>query len=171
VTEESPGDDLDDVFDVVANDTRIAILRALWDEHTANPEAVDGPQRDPVPFSDLRARAGVTDSGQLNYHLDRLVPEFVQHREGGYALTHAGAQVVGAAVSGVYTGTDADLGDAELDGCTAPDCPGTLAGTYEDGHVAVACDTCDIRTVMHVPPGSSRATRRRKTPKSSSSSR
>lgn len=150
--EPSLGGDLDEVFGVVANETRIAILRALWDEHTANPEAVDGPRSDPVAFSTLRDRVGVADSGQFNYHLDKLVPEFVQHREGGYALTHAGAQVVGAAVSGVYTDTDADIEAAEMGACTAPDCTGTLEASYEDGHVTVACDTCDLRTVMHVPP-------------------
>jgi len=94
---------------------------------------------------------GVADSGQFNYHLDKLVPEFVQHREGGYALTHAGAQVVGAAVSGVYTDTDADI-DVTMGECTESGCSGTLAASYEDGHVTVACDACDLRTVMHVPP-------------------
>lgn len=150
--EPSPGGDLDEVFGVVANETRIAIIRALWDEHTSNPEAVDGPRSAPVAFSTLRERVGVADSGQFNYHLDQLVPEFVQHREGGYALTHAGAQVIGAAVSGVYTDTDADLGAAEMGACTVPDCAGTLEASYEDGHVTIACDTCDLRTVMHVPP-------------------
>ncbi|WP_159904537.1 DUF7351 domain-containing protein [Salinirussus salinus] len=150
--EPSLGADLDEVFGVVANETRIAILRALWDEHTANPEEVDGPRSDPVAFSTLRERVGVADSGQFNYHLDKLVPEFVQHREGGYVLTHAGAQVVGAAVSGVYTDTDADLEAAEMGACTVSDCTGTLEASYEDGHVTVACDTCDLRTVMHVPP-------------------
>jgi DNA-binding transcriptional ArsR family regulator len=150
--EPSLGADLDEVFGVVANETRIAILRALWDEHTANPEEVDGPRSEPVAFSTLRERVGVADSGQFNYHLDKLVPEFVQHREGGYVLTHAGAQVVGAAVSGVYTDTDADLEAAEMGACTVSDCTGTLEASYEDGHVTVACDTCDLRTVMHVPP-------------------
>jgi hypothetical protein len=152
MTDQRLGDDLDEVFGVVANGTRIAILRALWDEHTANPELVDGPRSEPVAFSTLRERVGVADSGQFNYHLDKLVPAFVQHREDGYTLTHAGAQVVGAAVSGVYTDTDADLGAAEMGACTVSDCAGTLEASYEDGHVTVACDTCDLRTVMHVPP-------------------
>ena len=152
MTDQGPGDDPDEVFGVVANETRIAILRALWDEHTANPEEVDGPRSDPVAFSALRERVGVADSGQFNYHLDKLVPEFVQHREDGYALTHAGTQVIGAAVSGVYTDTDADLEPAEMGACTVSDCTGTLEASYEDGHVTVACDTCDLRTVMHVPP-------------------
>jgi hypothetical protein len=149
--EPSLGDDLDEVFGVVANGTRTAILWALWDEHTAEPETVDGPRSDPVAFSALRERVGVADSGQFNYHLDKFVPEFVQHREGGYALTHAGAQVVGAAVSGVYTDTDTDL-DVTMGECTDAGCSGTLEASYEDGHVTVACDTCDLRTVMHVPP-------------------
>lgn len=145
------GEDLDEAFGVVANETRIAILRALWDERTADPEAVDGPRSEPVAFSTLRERVGVADSGQFNYHLGKLVPEFVQHREDGYALTHAGTRVIGAAVSGVYTDTETDI-DVTMGECTEPDCPGTLAANYEDGHVTVACDACDIRTVMHAPP-------------------
>ena len=152
MTEQRAGVALDDAFGTVASETRIAILRALWDDHTANPEELDGPRPEPVAFSTLRERVGLADSGRFNYHLDQLVPEFVQQREGGYVLTHAGASVVGAAVSGVYTDTDADLEGAEMGACTASDCAGALGADYQDGHVTVTCDTCDIRTVMHVPP-------------------
>jgi DNA-binding transcriptional ArsR family regulator len=146
-----PGGDLDEVFGAVADETRIAILRALWEAHTAAPEELDGPEATPVPFSELRERVGVADSGRFNYHLDQLVPEFVHDREEGYALTHAGAQVVGAAVSGVYGGPEADL-DTTVGACTKAGCEGTLTATYADGHVTVACGTCDVETVMHVPP-------------------
>jgi hypothetical protein len=148
----SPDADLGDMFSTVANDTRFEILRALWAAHTENPGAVDGRDREPVPFSRLRERVGVRDSGRFNYHLDELVPQFVRNREDGYVLTHAGSQMIGTAVSGVYTETDAELDDAVLGACSEPDCGGTLMANYDSGHITVNCDTCDLRVVMHVPP-------------------
>ena len=152
MTDARPVPDLDDVFGVVANDTRFEILQALWDIHTESPEEIDGPERDPVPFSDLRERVGVRDSGRFNYHLSELVPRFVQHRADGYALTHAGAQIIGAVVSGVYTETDTELDANPVDDCGKQNCDGTLEASYDDGHVTVACDDCDVRIVMHAPP-------------------
>jgi DNA-binding transcriptional ArsR family regulator len=47
-----------EAFAVVGNETRLAILEALW----------RSPER-PVTFSDLRRRVGMRDSAQFNYHL------------------------------------------------------------------------------------------------------
>ncbi|MEF8780872.1 MAG: hypothetical protein V5A46_09370 [Haloferacaceae archaeon] len=152
MTDTSLGSDLDDVFGVVANDTRFAILRALWDAHTETPAEIEGPQREPVPFSVLRERVGVRDSGRFNYHLAELVPRFVKHREDGYALTHAGARIIGAVVSGVYTETETELDATDIGDCGGSNCDGTLETSYENGHVTVECDACDVRTVMHAPP-------------------
>ncbi|AUX10504.1 HTH domain protein [Halalkaliarchaeum desulfuricum] len=152
MTDGRPTSDFDDVCGIVANETRFSILQALWDAHTETPAEIEGPERDPVPFSELRERVGVQDSGRFNYHLSELVPRFVQHREDGYALTHTGARIVGAAVSGVYTETDTELDPTAVGDCGVPDCDGTLEASYEDGHVTVACDGCDVRIVMHAPP-------------------
>ena len=148
----SPTPDLEDVFGVLANDTRFEILESLWEAHTESPEEIVGPERDPVPFSELRERVGVRDSGRFNYHLSELVPRFVKHREDGYVLSHAGAGIIGAAVSGVYTETDTELDATRVNDCGNQDCEGTLEASYEDGHVTVECDACDVRVVMHAPP-------------------
>ena len=55
-----------EAFSVVGNETRLAILEALW----AAPER-------PVTFSELRSRVGMADSAQCNYHLYRLTGQFV----------------------------------------------------------------------------------------------
>ncbi|WP_436909628.1 DUF7347 domain-containing protein [Halosimplex marinum] len=72
-----------DTFALLSNEMRVRILAALAD---ADAEA--------VCFSDLRSRAGVTDSGQFNYHLERLRGELVAKTDDGYALTEAGERVV-----------------------------------------------------------------------------
>jgi hypothetical protein len=152
MSERTPERDLEDIFRLVANDTRVGIIRALWAAHTEDPDAIDGPWSDPVSFSSLRDRVGVGDSGRFNYHLDELVPQFVEKREGGYVLTDAGARIVGAAVSGVYTGSDVALEEPTMGTCTAADCGGTLEAEYERGHVTVACDACSWETVLYAPP-------------------
>jgi|APHM01.1.fsa_nt_gi hypothetical protein len=150
--EPSTGEQLSDVFGLVANDTRFEILRALWNARTETPEDVSGPEQDPVPFARLRERVGVRDSGRFNYHLDQLVPEFVDRRGEGYVLTYAGAQAIGAAVSGIYTERDVELGTATFGHCNEPDCSGVLETEYDSGHVVVECDTCDLSITMAVPP-------------------
>ncbi|WP_459193611.1 DUF7347 domain-containing protein [Halosimplex sp. J119] len=71
-----------DTFTLLSNETRVRILAALAD---ADAEA--------VRFSDLRTRVDVTDSGQFNYHLDRLRGELVAKTDDGYALTESGRAV------------------------------------------------------------------------------
>jgi hypothetical protein len=84
--------DPDEVFSAVANETRFDILRAVWD--LTKTDAGDAS----ATFAAVRAEAGVQDSGQFNYHLQKLSPRFVRKTEEGYETTHAGSQLVGAVV-------------------------------------------------------------------------
>ncbi|MFB6229082.1 MAG: ArsR/SmtB family transcription factor, partial [Halobacteriales archaeon] len=81
----------DDAFGVLGNETRIEILRALGD--------ADGP----LSFSELHDRVGTRDSGQFNYHLERLTGHFVRKAEDGYVLRRAGRRVIEAVLSGALT--------------------------------------------------------------------
>lgn len=72
-----------EVFELLGNDIRLRIVRELC---TAEPGCA-------VPFSRLRERVGVRDSGKFNYHLGRLRGPLVEKREDGYALTAAGRAV------------------------------------------------------------------------------
>ena len=74
-----------DALAMLGDETRIAILRALADAD------------EPLPFSELRKRAGVEDAGRFNYHLSKLREYFVREEGGGYTLRHAGSRVVAAA--------------------------------------------------------------------------
>lgn len=144
----SPGDEFDDVFGLLANETRIDIIRALWDEHDLD-EAL---APEPVPFSTLKERVGVRDSGRFHYHLDQLVPRFVRHHDDGYTLTYAGGKIVGAIISGIYTETDETLGPIATGDCPDTSCDGAIAREYEKGHVVEECDTCDLRRTAPAPP-------------------
>ncbi|MFB6075376.1 MAG: hypothetical protein ABEJ89_10220 [Haloarculaceae archaeon] len=140
--------DLDEVFGAVADGTRLDILRALWEQR----QGQERRDQEPVAFSTLREAVGVRDSGRFNYHLDKLRPHFVRKTGDGYALTYAGSRVVGAAVSGVYTDTDAELEPIRLEECYEDDCAGTIRARYESGTMHIECDTCDVRTVISAPP-------------------
>jgi hypothetical protein len=83
----------DEGFEVLGNETRMEILRAL------------GEAGGPLQFSELRERVGVRDSGQFNYHLERVVGQFVRKGEDGYALRQAGRRVVEVILSGAVTET------------------------------------------------------------------
>jgi len=144
--DDDSADGLEATFSLVANDIRLDILRALWDIYTDDPT----PEPDPVPFSTLKDRVGIRDSGRFHYHLDELVPQFVTHHEDGYTLTYAGAQIIGAGFSGEYTNTDATLDAQPIDACS--NCDGTLEVRYERGHAIVDCDSCDATRIMSVPP-------------------
>jgi len=139
------GDDLHEAFGLVANETRFDILRALWEASKDEPDAVQ--------FSRLREYVGIDDSGQFNYHLDELVPRFVRKEEDGYGLTHAGRQVIGAAVSGVYT--DAETTAVEpIDVGECAECGGQLEARYDSGEMEIECLDCELVVTdgMAAPP-------------------
>lgn len=64
----------DDAFAVLGNETRLGILRALWDAY--NPQETDNS----VPFSEFYDRVGFDDTGNFNYRLGKLTGDFVRLR-------------------------------------------------------------------------------------------
>lgn len=124
-----------DALATVANEHRLAILREL---------AAAG---DPLAFSELRTRVGMSDTGLFNYHLGELCGRFVRQTEGGYELGYAGERVVLAAgdldPEGAAALADAADGDGACPVCGEQDCdrvihvhlagPGTSTGRSGSG--------------------------------------
>ncbi|MEF8776502.1 MAG: helix-turn-helix domain-containing protein [Haloarculaceae archaeon] len=81
----------DEAFSLLGNETRVQILEALADAE------------DPLSFSALHEQVDLRDSGQFNYHLDKLVGYFVESTDEGYDLRRAGSRVVEAILSGAVT--------------------------------------------------------------------
>jgi len=138
------GDRIDpDPFEAVTTETRVAILRSLAKRQSAAPD-------DPtLAFAELRERAGIGDSGNFNYHLDRLQPEFVRKANGGYRLTPAAIELVGTLRAGVAPTTD--RGPVPLDGdCRL--CGEALSATYEEGLLSVACENGHAQPKGILPP-------------------
>lgn len=118
-------------FESLSHPVRLGILEALGER------LKEQPAEPTIGFSDLRREVGMRDSGNFNYHLDKLRGRFVRNTDGGYQITSAGLQVVAAVISGTYGG-EKQLGPKGLaDPC--PACGEELIATYQSGLLTVSC--------------------------------
>jgi hypothetical protein len=121
-----------DGFDLLADDTRAAILRELAEARRESPA-------DPyLAFSELRERVGTEDSGRFNYHLGKLRGHLVAQTDDGYMLSPVGQQAAGAILGGAYSDPE-DRGPVELsDYCGR--CGEVLEAVYRDGLLHITCE-------------------------------
>ncbi|MFD1647634.1 winged helix-turn-helix domain-containing protein [Haloarchaeobius litoreus] len=133
-----------DVFGLLGNEVRVDILRALGMR-----------PNDRLSFSALFDRVDIADSGNFNYHLDRLCGVFVRKTDdgddSGYELTHAGREVVGAMYAGTYT-TNATI-DPIRPGWNCLLCDGEMVVRYADERAEFRCVDCDGGAEFSFPPG------------------
>jgi DNA-binding transcriptional ArsR family regulator len=121
----------DDAFAVLGDETRLGILRAL------------GEAAEPLSFSTLRDRVGVADSGQFNYHLEKVVGHFVEKDDDGYVLGRAGRRIVEAVLSGAVTGTP-ELERTGIDQ-SCGNCGAPVEIRWRSGNVELFCTECPGR--------------------------
>lgn len=118
----------DDAFAVLANETRLEILRALGEASEA------------LSFTELRKAVGLRQGGQFNYHLDKLVGHFVRKTDGGYELRQPGRGVVQAVLSGTVT-ADPEVEPSPVDiGCLL--CGNPIKVSYRAERVELYCTGC-----------------------------
>lgn len=118
----------DDAFALLGNETRMEMLQTLGDTD------------EPMSFTELFDRVGVSDSGQFNYHLDRLAGHFVRSSDDGYELQRAGERVVEAVLSGAVTESP-EMEPTQTD-MPCPLCDGPVEVSYRDEWVAHSCTEC-----------------------------
>lgn len=126
-----------EAFSLLGNETRLAILLALWEFH--EPGADDTP----VSFSELYERIDYDNPGNFSYHLEQLEGQFIRKRsdDGGYELRTTGLEIVRTVIAGAGV-EDMSLELTEIDR-TCPRCEGSTAVSYEDGTVFQVCTDCD----------------------------
>ena len=130
-----------DAFGLVANDTRLGILEALWQT-----------EETPARFTDLRKTVGMRDSAQFNYHLDKLTDQFVRKVDDGYELRHAGEKVVRAVLAGSFTEHPEIEPIPVGDPCVQ--CGTELVAAYDDEQLAISCPDCGYGHGEYAfPPG------------------
>lgn len=124
-----------EAFKLLSNETRLAILVALWEAY--HPHGEDKT----IAFSELYDRVGAQDSGNFNYHLGKLTDHFVEETDEGYRLQEAGLKLVQAVIAG-----------AGLQGETLPPtevhrschrCGGAVELSYENEHLYHMCTECE----------------------------
>lgn len=129
-------------FELLGDETRVAILLALWEAFdpfasgTWNP--TDG---NAVPFSDLYDRVEYDTTANFSYHLEKLEGRFIRKSDDGYELLPAGHTIVrtiiGVAASGAET-----FEPAEID-LPCPLCGDSTAVTYRNQRLYRVCTGCD----------------------------
>lgn len=126
--DEFPSTAPDDAFALLADETRLNIIRTL------------GEADDPLSFSELFDRIDYNDSSNFGYHLQKLTNHFVQQTDEGYVLGQPGRHVVEAVLSGavtdgpVYQPTRIDR---PCQFCSAP-----IEVTYQQERVEMHCPEC-----------------------------
>ena len=128
-----PSDDAEDAFRLLANETRLGVLLALWNapEWTAT-------------FTELKDAVGARDSGGFQYHLNQLAGTFVRRADGGY--THlAGGIALYRAMLGVVAGPES-IDPIPLDR-PCPECDGSLHLVYENQVLYARCPDCGETTL------------------------
>lgn len=118
-----------DAFQLLANETRLEILYALW----TRPDWE-------ATFTELKNAVGMGDSGQFQYHLNQLEGTFIQHTDDGY--THlAGGIALYRAMLGTITGPES-IDPVPIDrSCDA--CHESLELVYENQVFYARCPECE----------------------------
>ncbi|MFB6235619.1 MAG: winged helix-turn-helix domain-containing protein [Halopenitus sp.] len=129
-----------EAFALLANETRLAILLALWELHEPGTEDTS------VSFSELYGRIDYDNPGNFSYHLEKLEGQFIRKRpdDERYELRKTGLELVRSVIAGSGV-QDTSLESTEIDRacylCGAP-----TAVSYEDGTVYQVCTECEGMT-------------------------
>lgn len=139
---EATGNEVVSAFKCLGNETRLAIMLALWEAFTPWPSEREDPnQPQSLSFSDLRERVDVTDSGRFNYHLGQLEGHYVERTEDGYRLLPPGMRLVQTVLAGIGF-RRASLEPTAVD-VDCPVCGSTTEITYRDNRLFQICPDCD----------------------------
>lgn len=133
---------MDEAFQLLADETRLAILTALW-------ETQDPVDPSPIAFNDLKELVDVDDPGRLNYHLSELSTDFIRRTDDGYELREAGKRIMRVVVSGTVIDRPT-IEPVEID-VSCLYCGGSTEMSYKEGQRFHYCSECDARCVGDYP--------------------
>lgn len=130
--------DQDAAFSLLADDTRVRIIQELG-RATASPET-GIPE---LAYADLKSRVDIRDSGRFNYHLKKLVGNYVAKGSDGYRLRWPGMVLYRTLVAGLLT----DHTDPAIDrfsvGTDCHRCGDPIEAHLYETLFRVRCDSCD----------------------------
>ena len=121
---------LDDAFRLLANETRLEILRALWDAPSWT-----------ATYSELKDAVELGDSGTFQYHLRQLTGTFIEQTDDGYHHLTSGITVVRAMLSAVNASPEPVEAIPLEARCSTCDTP--YAAVYVNQVFEIQCRECD----------------------------
>ncbi|WP_132061137.1 winged helix-turn-helix domain-containing protein [Halorussus amylolyticus] len=89
-----------DIFRLLADDTRVDILRAVAVAQYELGQVGSGPAE--LSFSEIYDHVEVENTSKLSYHLGELTGTYLRKSDDGYSLSHAGERIVRFILSGNY---------------------------------------------------------------------
>ena len=93
-----------DIFQLLADDTRVNILRAIAVAQFELEGVGTGPAE--LAFSEIYDHVDVENTSKLSYHLGELTGTYLRKTEDGYSLSHAGERIVRFILSENYKQPD-----------------------------------------------------------------
>lgn len=136
-------DSIDDrtveAFAALGNETRMAILLALWDAKSPATQPF-GP-KETLTFSELYDRVEYDQTANFNYHLEMLTGPFVHKTDQGYALTNAAERILSVVLAGMLFDRRTFEGESIEAGCML--CGEPTVVDYSDGALTQRCSNCD----------------------------
>lgn len=146
VTPGEAGSHATEAFSLLGNETRLAILLALWEKY--DPHVTDNT----VSFSEIYALVDYDDPGSFRYHLRQLDGQFIRHTEDeGYELRVPGRRFIQAVIAGAGV-QDATLEPTVIDQ-PCPFCEAPTAIQYREGLLIHSCTDCEGVTTEAAVPG------------------
>lgn len=134
------------VFSLLGNETRLAIILALAEaSEPLNQETWNPTGMNTVPFSELRERVGSRDPGNFNYHLGKLEGQFIRQTTDGYELLPAGSRIVKTVIS-IAGFEEAALPPTRVD-LACPNCGAPTAITHQRQRMYHLCTECEGNVV------------------------
>ena len=139
--------DRDTAFSLLADDTRVRIIQELG-RATASPEM--GIPR--LSYADLKSRVDIRDSGRFNYHLKKLVGNYVAKEDDGYRLRWPGMVLYRTLVAGLLTDETDPTVDRFAVGTDCHRCGDPIEAHLYQTLFRVRCDSCDANyTDIYLP--------------------
>lgn len=126
-----------EAFELLSNETRLAILLALWKAMDPGPP----PFEPTLSFAELRRMVGMRHGQQFNYHLERLVGWYVRQTDAGYTLTISAERILSTVMAGIFSDSPS-FRDERIDAACML-CGASTMVDYSDGILIQRCPNCE----------------------------
>lgn len=128
-----------DIFRLLANDTRVDILRAVAVAQYELEQVGSGAAE--LAFSEIYDHVEVENTSKLSYHLGELTGTYLRKSDDGYSLSHAGERIVRFILSGNYEQPDS-FGPEPVDGVCVFCGKETLEAGLSHQFFRIDCTAC-----------------------------